>query len=55
MAELTVRVANYLRGDKQEPFDLYDFMPYTERPEKTPQSTKTQIAMMKQIATTDGR
>ena len=49
MAQLTVIVANYLRGDGQ-PFDLYDFMPYTERPEKTPQSIGDQVAIAKSMA-----
>lgn len=51
-AEITVRLANYLRGEKQEPFDLYDFMPYTERPddERPAQPVDEQVAIVKALA-----
>lgn len=50
IAELTVRVANYLRAEGQPPYTLTDFMPYTEAPPRRPQPIEDQLAIVKGLA-----
>ena len=43
IAMLTARVYNYLRGDGERQYLVYDFMPYSEKPRPTQEQLQAKL------------